>query len=84
MKKRSVPENKLRVYKSVYAPTLMYSYDSWTLNYKHKKRIQPMEMRFLRRIEKKTLINRVRNVNSRKNLKILSLNNKTALDWARL
>ena len=53
-KSRVSQKTKLTVYKLVYAPTLTYSYESWTLNDRHKKRIQAVEMRFLRRIEKKT------------------------------
>ena len=41
-----------------------------------KKKIQEMEMRFLRRIKKKTRRDMVRNVSIQKNLKISSLNDK--------
>ena len=64
-------KSKLTVYKSVYE--MMYSCESWTLNDRHEKTIQAMEMRLMRRIEKKTRTGRVSNVNIRENLKLFSL-----------
>ena len=75
-KRKCHKKTKLAVYKCVYAPTLTYSCESWTLNNKSKKLIQTMEMRVLRRIEKKSRRDRVRNVNIRKKLNIFSLYDK--------
>jgi hypothetical protein len=64
-KKEISKQTKIAVYKSTYVPTLTYGCETWNMNQRQKSRIQSMEMRFLRKIEGKTLRDRVRNTTIR-------------------
>ena len=60
---------KLRVVNAVVIPTLTYGCEAWTLQARHKGRIETMQMRVLRRIERVSRLDRVRNVDLRGRLK---------------
>ncbi|XP_073989088.1 uncharacterized protein [Rhodnius prolixus] len=61
-------QTKLRIFNSIYLPTLTYGCESWALTKNSKNRIQAAEMRYLRRVEGKTRRDRVRNTTIRSNL----------------
>ena len=56
---------KLRVYNA----TLVYGSETWVLNKQQESAIQAVEMRVLRRIAEKRMVDRVRNVEIREELK---------------
>ena len=60
---------KVRVVNAVVIPTLTYGWEAWTLQARHKGRIEAMQMRVLRRIEGGSRLDRVRNVDLRGRLK---------------
>lgn len=72
-KREVAKQTKIAVYKSTYVPTLSYSSEMWTMTQRQKGRLQAMEMRFLRKIEGKTLRDKVRSNTIRRNLKVESL-----------
>lgn len=60
---------KLRVFNVIMVlPTLLYGCESWTVQKQEESRVQAMEMRFLRRMERLTKLDRVRNVDIRQGL----------------
>jgi hypothetical protein len=63
-------KTKIAVYKAIYTPTLTYSCESWTLLDTHRSKIQALEMRFLRRVEKVTKRDRIRNQVIREQLQV--------------
>ena len=60
---------KLRVYNAIVVPTLVYGSETWVLNKQQESAIQAVEMRVLRRIAEKRMVDRVRNVEIREELK---------------
>ena len=42
---------KLRVINALVVPTLLYGTETWTLQKRHKSKIQATEMRYLRKVE---------------------------------
>ena len=50
-------------------PTLVYGSETWVLNKQQESAIQAVEMRVLRRIAEKRMVDRVRNVEIREELK---------------
>ena len=42
---------KLRVINAMIVPTLLYESETWTLQKRHRSKIQAMEMRYLRKID---------------------------------
>ena len=58
--KRELPKKKLLIFKIVFAPILTYSHESSVMTERGRSQEQAFEMRFLRRIEKVTLCNKVR------------------------
>ena len=51
---------KLRVYNAIVKPTLLYGSETWTLQKRHMKKLQAVEMRYLRKVEGVTRMDRVR------------------------
>ena len=49
-------------------PTLLYGSETWTLQKRHRSKIQAMEMRYLRKIEGVTRLDRVLNEHIRRRL----------------
>jgi hypothetical protein len=58
------------VYKAIYIPTLTYSCESCTLLDTHRSKIQALEMRFLRTVEKVTKRDGIRNQVIREQLQV--------------
>ena len=58
---------KLRVINAMVVPTLLYGRETWTLQKRHRSRIQAMEMRYLRKIGV-TRLDRVSNEDIRRRL----------------
>lgn len=52
-------EIRVQIFKKVVIPILTYGSESWTTTEKHRKKIQATEMRFLRKIEGKTIMDHV-------------------------
>ncbi len=59
---------KLRVINAMVVPTLLYGSETWTLQKRHRSKIQAMEMRYLRKIEGVTRLDRVPNEDIRRRL----------------
>ena len=59
---------KLRVINAMVVPTLLYGSETWTLQKRHKSKIQTMEMRYLRKVEGVTRLDRVSNEDIRRRL----------------
>ena len=67
---------KMSVYRAVFTPILIFGSESWTVTKKIKSQIQSMEMKFLRRVMGITKMDRIRNVEVRKELDIEPIVNK--------
>ena len=60
---------KLRVYNAMVLPTLLYGCETWTMQQRHVSSLQALEMRYLRRVQGVTRLNRVRNEDIRRALR---------------
>ena len=60
---------KLRVVNAMVLPTLTYGCETWTLQTRHRGRVEAMQMRVMRRIEGVTRLDSIRNVDLRDRLK---------------
>ena len=58
-------EVKMRLYESIFVPTVLYGCESWVLNAKVRKKIEVVEMRILRDIANVRRIDRIRNARVR-------------------
>jgi hypothetical protein len=75
---------KMRIYKTVFIPTLLYGTESVTVSDKHKNRMQTSEMKYLRKVIGKTRREQIRNTKIRNQLKQESvevLMEKRTLRW---
>ena len=70
MKRELSKSAKLAVFKTIFIPILTYGHESWILTERVRSQVQAAEMRFLRKIEGVTLLDKVRNSNIRKSLNI--------------
>ena len=70
MKRESSKKAKLSIFKAVFVPIHTYGHESWVTTERMRSQVQASEMRFLRRIEGLTLINKVRSSEIRKTLNI--------------
>ena len=59
---------KMRIYNTVYLPTLLYGSESWKILSKHESRITSTEMKYLRKCIGKTRRDRIRNCQIRNTL----------------
>ena len=60
---------KLRVYNAIVMPTLLYGSETWTLQKRHMKKLQAVEMRYLRKVEGVTRMDKVRSDDIRMRLR---------------
>ena len=60
---------KLRVYNAIVKPTLLYGSETWTLQKRHMKKLQAVEMRYLRKVEGVTRMDKVRSDDIRMRLR---------------
>lgn len=83
--KAEIPKDiKVEVVKKVVYPALVYGSESWPITDKQKKRITSTEMRFWRKIEGKTKLDRIRNTTYREQLKVKAVDEVVAerqLGW---
>ena len=75
---------KIKLYMTVIRPVLMYEAEYWTVRKKEEQILEKTEMRMLRRIKGVTLRDRVKSVDTRKELGVSSIQEKvreTRLHW---
>ena len=70
MKRELSKKAKLSIFKTVFVPTLTYGHESWVMTERVRSQVQASEMRFLRRIKRVTLFNKVRSTEILKSLNI--------------
>ncbi|KAK3547052.1 hypothetical protein QTP86_009569 [Hemibagrus guttatus] len=68
VKKELSRKAKLSIYQSIYVPTLTYGHELWVMTERVRSRIQAAEMSFLRRVEGRSLRDRVRSSVTREEL----------------
>lgn len=82
--KKISKETKMTVYKTIYQPVLLYGSENWVINNRQKSKIQAAEMKYLRRVEGVTKMDRIRSEQIRNNLnikKILTKIEEKQLQW---
>ena len=75
---------KLRVINTMVVSTLLYGSETWTLQKRHRSKIQAMEMRYLRKVEGVTRLDRVSNEDIRRRLGIeavLAVADRKKKEW---
>ena len=75
---------KLRVINAMVVPTLLYGSETWTLQKRHRSKIQAMEMRYLRRIEGVSRLDRIPNEDIRRRLgveAVLAVADRKKKEW---
>ena len=75
---------KLRVINAMVVPTLLYGSETWTLQKRHRSKIQAMEMRYLRKVEGVTRLDRALSEDIRRRLgveAVLAVVDKTKKEW---
>ena len=75
---------KLRVINAMVVPTLLYGSETWTLQKRHRSRIQAMDMRYLRKIEGVSRLDRVPNEDIRRRLgveAVLAVADRKKKEW---
>ena len=76
LKGKTRPETQLKFYKMIAVPTLLYSSEIWTLSSKDFSRIQAAEIKFFRFVKGYTILDKVRNEDVHKELKIFCIKDK--------
>jgi hypothetical protein len=76
LKQKVRKDTKLKLYKTMAVPSVIYGSETWVDLKRNKSRIQSAEMRFLRRVKGCTLRDQIRNDDIRRELDIFSLNRK--------
>lgn len=71
-------DTKIKLYKVMATPILMYGSESWVPSQKEVKKIQTAEMRFLRRVQGCTLLDKIRNEDIRAELNVYHLGERVA------
>ena len=59
---------KMRVFNAMVVPTLLYGFETWTIQKRHESKLQAFEVMCLRMVERVTRKDRVRNEEVRKAL----------------
>ena len=72
---------RLKFYKVMALPTLLYGSENWTVTKGQASRIQAAEMRFLRHVAGYTLRDHRRNTDIRQELSIVSILDRIAKYW---
>lgn len=83
-KKEISSKTKLTIYKTVYLPTLLYGSETWVMTEKLHKKIQVLEMKYLRKVAKVTIMDKIRNEEIRERLEIENVKKhieKAQLRW---
>ena len=70
MKRELSKKAKLSVFRSIFVPILTYGHESWIMTDRIRSQVQASEMRFLRRIERLTLFDKVRSSEIRQSLNV--------------
>ena len=73
LRKKTRKETQLKFYRVMATPVLLYGSETWTLGSRDLSRIQATEMRHLRPIKGCTILDKIRNEDIRKELKIFNL-----------
>lgn len=76
LRNKTTRETKLKFYKTVAVPTLIYGSETWPLTKQEERKIEAAEMRFLRRVAGVTLRDQKRSEDIRNELNIFRLNDK--------
>ena len=76
LKGKTKLSTKIKFYKVMAVPVLMYGSENWSLNRSDKRKIEAAEMRFLRPKTGYTLSNKKRNSDIREQLGIFNINDK--------
>lgn len=69
-------DTKLKFYKIMAVPVLMFGSESWILQERDRSKIQSAEMKFLRRVKGCTKMDQIRNEDIREELNIYSIHEK--------
>ena len=70
MKRELSKKAKLSIFKAVFFPIIAYGHESWVMSERVRSQVQASKTRFLRKIGKVTLFNKVRSSEIRKSLNI--------------
>ena len=84
LKNNASKSTRLKFYKTIAVPTLLYGCETWVLSKPDESRLQASEMRFLRRTYGCSREDRLRNTEIRKQLNVFSINEKVSesrLKW---
>jgi len=76
LKNKTRKDTMLKFYKTMATPTLLYGCESWVITQRDNSRIQASEMRFLRKVQGISRLDRHRNEDVREKLNIYSINDK--------
>ena len=66
-------ETKMKVYRSVYVPTLLYGCENWVLNRRQEQRIVAMQMKYIRRVTGSRRLDKIRNTALRRMVRVPSI-----------
>lgn len=76
LKNRTRKDTRLKFYKTMAVPVVLYGSETWVLSKREQTRLQAAEMKFLRAVKGCTLEDRNRNEDIRNELGIFSLDEK--------
>lgn len=69
-------KTKIVVFDAIYIPTLTYGSETWVTNKRQESRLQAAEMKYLRRTEGVSMLDKIRNTDIRKNLGVAPIKKK--------
>lgn len=76
LKNKTRKETRMKFYKTMAVPALLYGSEVWVSSNSTKRKIQSTEMRFLRKTKGCTRMDKIRNEEIRTELQIFSINDK--------